>query len=145
ARFPHQAHDLPRHQIERDAVHGPQRPFPGLEFRGESLDAEYGPGHLFNLGLSTSRRRSPTMLMDTMISSSATPEYTLIQYRPGCVYWLRLAISSPRDGSVRGTPRPRRLSVASSAIARALCMVPMTMMGGRQLGNRWRSMRRAPD
>ena len=42
-------------------------------------------------------------------------------------------------GSVTGRPRPRKLSVASSEIALAICTVATTISGGRQFGSRWRS------
>ena len=59
------------------------------------------------------------------------------------MYSKPLAISRPSDGSVTGTPRPRKDSVASSAMARATCTVATTISGGRQLGSRWRNTMRA--
>src|SRR5471032_1758180 len=43
---------------------------------------ESSVAHFTNLGLSNSRRRSPTMLIDTSMASNARPGYTLVQYSP---------------------------------------------------------------
>ena len=43
-------------------------------------------------------------------------------------------IRSPKDGSVIGNPRPRKLRVASNEIACAVCSVPTTIRGAMQLG-----------
>src|SRR3546814_15140461 len=51
----------------------------------------------------------------------------------------------PSDGSVTGTPTPRKDSVASSAMACARSMVAITISGGMQLGKTWRHKTRCHD
>ena len=74
----------------------------------------------------------------TMATTSAMPGKNEIQYVPESMNSKPLAISSPSEGSVTGTPTPRKDSVASSAMACATCTVATTISGGRQLGSRWR-------
>ncbi len=72
------------------------------------------------------RSRSPTTLKDMISSTSARPGNTAIQYSPDSRNSKPLAISSPSEGSVIGTPTPRKDSVASSVIAPAMLMVATT-------------------
>jgi hypothetical protein len=58
------------------------------------------------------------------------------------MYWKPLAISMPSEGSVGGSPSPRKDSVASSEMAFATCTVPTTISGGRQFGSRCRTTTR---
>ena len=58
-----------------------------------------------------------------IVSSSARPGKKLIQYLPDSMYSKPLEISRPSEGSVSGRPTPRNDSVASSAMACAICTV----------------------
>ena len=81
-------------------------------------------------------------LSDTTRISSATPGKKLIQYSPESRNSKPLAMSNPREGSVTGTPTPRKLSVASSAMAEAIWIVATTSTGPRQFGRMWTKMTR---
>ena len=51
----------------------------------------------------------------------------------------------PHEGSGGGTPRPRKLRVASSRITDPTCRVANTMMVLKTLGRMWRDMIRAGE
>ena len=69
------------------------------------------------LTLKLRRRRSPTRLSDMISSTRAMPGKAAIQYSPESRNSNPLAIRSPREGWVTGTPTPRKDRVASSVIA----------------------------
>jgi oligopeptide/dipeptide ABC transporter ATP-binding protein len=81
AGFTDQAQDLAAFQLKRDAIHGGQHARAGMELRAQVAHFKRGRrasrgravGHLWVLGFSTSRRRSPTRLIATMVMSSAMP------------------------------------------------------------------------
>ena len=78
--------DEPQHlaavEVEGDAVDGGQHALAGPERDDEIADREDGLAHRASLGLSTSRRRSPTRLMATIAMTSAMPGKVEIQYLP---------------------------------------------------------------
>ena len=79
-----EAHDLPALDGERHLVHRLQDAGPGEEVGLEvvHLQRRRRPvrrAHRASLGLRTSRMRSPTRLIDTMVMRSAIPGKTLIQ------------------------------------------------------------------
>ena len=59
----------------------------------------------------------------------------LIQKSPLYIYSKPFPIRRPKEGSVIGRPKPKKLSVASKEIAWAVCKVPTTINGAIQLGN----------
>ena len=79
--------DEPQHlaavEVEGHAVDGGEHAFAGAEGDDEvARPARMGARHRASLGLSTSRRRSPTRLMATIAITSATPGKVEIQYLP---------------------------------------------------------------
>ncbi len=76
-----QAQDLAAFQREGNVVHGGKHARSGMEVGaqvahlqgGRRAGSDAGGGHLWVLGFSTSRRRSPTRLIATMVTSSAMP------------------------------------------------------------------------
>ena len=67
-----------------------------------------------------SRRWSPTKFIEATVTSKATPGKMLIQKSPLYIYSKPFPISSPKEGWVTGSPRPRKLNVASREIAWAV-------------------------
>ena len=57
-----------------------------------------------------SRSWSPTKLIETIVIKSATPGKILIQKSPEYIYSKPFPIKRPRDGSVIGSPKPKKLS-----------------------------------
>ena len=54
--------------------------------------------------------------MAATVASNITPGKKVIQYAPDKIKSNPFEINDPRDGSVIGTPTPRKLSVASIEI-----------------------------
>ena len=77
---------------------------------------------------------SPTKFIDATVIKRAIPGNMLIQKSPLYIYSNPLPISNPKEGSVIGNPKPKKLNVASSEIACAVCNVPTTINGARQFG-----------
>ena len=67
-----------------------------------------------------SLRWSPTRLIEATVINKAIPGKILIQKSPLYIYSKPLPIRSPNEGSVIGSPNPKKLSVASSEMACAV-------------------------
>src|SRR5262245_53624323 len=89
-----------------------------------------------SLGFSASRSQSPSRLIDSTITTSATPGKMVIHHSPENKNSLPIRINVPSDGSVGGTPTPRNESVASVRIAVAMLIVASTSTGPSTLGRR---------
>ena len=64
------------------------------------------------------------------------PGKTVIQYAPDRIKSKPFEISDPSEGSVIGTPTPKKLSVASMEIEWAVCKVANTISGEILFGKR---------
>src|SRR5690606_26091369 len=119
---------LAARHIERDAAHGIEPS--GLEVEGDPqiLDVEQSLArHQFRpSGAVTSRRPSPSRLIDSTRRKSATPGIVISQAlknmnsRPS-------EIISPQDGIGGWTPSPRNESAASRMMACAISSVATTI------------------
>src|SRR5690606_24167988 len=78
AGFSHQAEDFSSPHCQVDTVYGRPGPCLGMESGAQTSHLQNDFTHQ-RLGSRASRRRSPTMLIDRMSSSSATPGNMLIQ------------------------------------------------------------------
>ena len=74
--------------------------------------------------------------MAVTVASNITPGKNVIQYAPDKIKSKPFEINDPKDGSVIGTPTPRKLSVASMEIECAVCSVAKTIRGEILLGKR---------
>src|SRR5690606_28210484 len=138
ARLTHHAQHFARHNVEGDAVNGREDIVAEGKFDDEVLDGQNGLGHQRNFGLRASRSQSPRRFTDKASRMRVRAGKKMIHHSPENRNCWPIRIRVPSDGWVGGTPTPRKESVASSMMASASPIVPMTRTGPSTLGRMWR-------
>src|SRR5690606_13293786 len=141
--FANHAEDLAGHDVEGDAVDRREQAAPQRKLDHEVADGDDRVRHQRSLGLSASRSQSPSRLTASASRTSVTEGKNRIHHSPENRNCWPMRISVPSEGWVGGTPTPRKDSVASSMMASARPMVPMTSTGPRTLGRMWRTRMRS--
>src|SRR5690606_37456539 len=132
------AEDFARHDVEGNVVHRREQPPPQRELDHEVADGDDRFRHQRSLGFNASRSQSPSRLTASASRTSVTAGKNNIHHSPENRNCWPMRISVPSDGWVGGTPTPRKESVASSMMASASPIVPMTRTGPSTLGRMWR-------
>ena len=130
ATFADQAVDFAGLDNHVDIFDGRHIAKPVREFHREVFDHQ----HQRSLGLKTSRRKSPSTLIDTTSATRNKVGIQRIHHSPDRRNCMPIRMSVPSDGLSAGKPMPRKDSVASSKLAEARSTVMITSNGPRMFG-----------